>query len=121
MDSVFAAMAGAWWVVGGFIILPHTVRANAAGLPQREWRDATTWLIWIAAMEFGAMFAVHLVRALSKLCKCCGGRGGGDAEKGGARQRPVSAALELGKEVRGRAYLVGNKASLQRQFGDANI
>jgi len=125
MDSVFAVMAAGWWVVGGFIISPQSVRANAAGMPEREWRDAVTWLIWVAAIEFGAMFAVHLVRVLSKYCKrCCGGRGRGTdkALGGGTGARPKSAAVQLGEEVRGRAYMVGHSASLQHQFrGDANI
>jgi hypothetical protein len=126
MDTVFAVMAAGWWAVGGFVVASNAARANAADLPKKEWRAALAWLCWSMAILFGAMFAVHLLRLFSKWCKCCGGRSrGGDVEKALAQRapRPRSAALELGKEVRGRAYMTGvGNSSLAAQFrGDATI
>jgi hypothetical protein len=118
MDSVFAVMAAGWWVVGAFVISSNSSSASKAGRPAREWREAVAWLTWISAGLFGALFAVHISRVISKYC--CKRRGAtSESEKSilGAN-KPRSAALELGKEVRGRAYLAGNggKAPLQQQF-----
>jgi hypothetical protein len=128
MDSVMAVIAAGWWVVGALLLSTNSTRANAAGLPQREWRETVAWLTWITAGLFGAMFAVHASRLLAKCCKrCCGKRRRGDAadpEKA-VGQRPRSAALELGKEVKGRAYMAGRggDGGLQSQFvtGARNI
>jgi hypothetical protein len=124
MDTVFAVMAAGWWAVGGFVVASNAARANAAGLPKPEWRTALAWLCWATAGLFGLMFAVHLIRLLSKWCKCGGRKRGGDVEKALEKAaRPRSAALELGKEVRGRAYMAGvGNSSLAAQFrGDATI
>lgn len=124
MDSVFAVMAAGWWVVGGFIISTNATRANSQGLQAREWRDAVAWLTWICAILFGALFMVHMMRVISKHCSCFRRRRGpeNDSEKAAPQgQRPRSAALELGNEVRGRSYMTANRpgqASLQQQFND---
>ncbi|GBF97431.1 hypothetical protein Rsub_09597 [Raphidocelis subcapitata] len=129
MDTVMAVLAAGWWVVGAFLLSTNSTRANAAGLPKREWRETVAWLTWITAGLFGAMFAVHASRLLSKCCRrCCGRRrrgGEADPEKAVAA-RPRAAALELGKEVKGRAYMAGRggeAGGLQSQFvtGRQNI
>lgn len=124
MDTVFAVMAAGWWVVGAFVISTNATKATGAGRPAREWREAVAWLTWICAGLFAALFLVHLSRVISKHCNCCRRRrGGDDVEKSIlGTSRPRSAALELGKEVRGRHYLSGNagQAPLSQQFrGDA--
>ena len=102
----------------------NATKASGAGRPKREWREAVAWLTWICAGLFAALFLVHLARVLSKHCNCCRRRrGADDVEKSIlGTSRPRSAALELGKEVRGRHYLSGNadQAPLSQQFrGDA--
>lgn len=92
------------------------------------------WLTWISAGLFGALFLVHVSRVISKHCNCFRRRRGAssDVEKailGTSRPpRGTSAALELGKEVRGRHYLSGGGGAgaqppLQQQFvgGARNI
>ena len=121
MDSVFAVLATAWWVVGAFIVSTNSTRANRAGRPSREWRESVAWMCWIGVGLFGAMFMVHVVRVASKFFSRRRRGGETDAEKGG---RPRPSALELGKEVRGRAYMAGSgPPPLQQQFigGTRNI
>lgn len=77
-------------------------------------------------MLFGVLFAVHILRVFVKYCPCCRRRRGPeeDAEKGAIldKQRPRSAAVEMGQEVRrniqGGAYPAynGQHAPLQQEF-----
>lgn len=127
MDTVFAVMASAWWLVGAFVVSSNAAAASSAGLPGKQWRDALVIMTWVMVGLFGALFAVHLFRVCAKFGKrCCGGRGrGGGGGAGG--KGPVdtatsrAAALELGKEVRARPYMAGGAgsggSSLQQQFG----
>ncbi|KAI8466899.1 MAG: hypothetical protein J3K34DRAFT_432104 [Monoraphidium minutum] len=123
MDSVFAVLACGWWLVGAFVISAHATAATKAGVRQRQWREAVAWITWITAGLFGALFLVHMVRVASKYC-CCRRRRRGAAEDADKAMlgaaRPRSAAVELGKEVRGRSYMGGGQPPLQQQFmGDA--
>lgn len=120
MDSAFSVLAAAWWVAGAFVVSTNSSRANKADVERREWREAVAWLCWIGAILFGALFAAHASRLLARYCS--GRRRGQDADKAVGTERPRSAALELGKEVRGRAYMTGGGAGggLQQQFGTAN-
>lgn len=119
MDSVFAMMAAAWWVVGALVISSNATRANNAGLQKPEWRSALAWLTWVNAMLFGAMFAVHVIRVVGKYCNCCRRRRGPeeDAEKAMLSNHGRSvAALELGNEVKSRHYMQHQSPHLQQQF-----
>ncbi|KAF8057859.1 Slbp [Scenedesmus sp. PABB004] len=99
MDAVFTVVAAGWWLVAGFITAAH---ARGAGAARVRGRGARTWVVllcWVTAGLFAALFIVHLARIGVSCCrKRRGARGEADLEKAGLRDRPPSAAVELGKE-----------------------
>lgn len=113
MDAVFTVLAAAWWLVAGFITAAHARAANASRpvIPQQDWRNAVVLLCWITSGLFGALFFVHLMRIGVSCCKKSrkGSSADADLEKANLRKadRPPSAAVELGKEVASRPYMLG--------------
>jgi hypothetical protein len=124
LDFVVTLLLGLWWIAASLALSSVAARGNLQGLPQKEWRMAVIGLCWASAGLALVAFAMHSGRVCSR---CCGkgrkGRKGGagdDVEGGGgakaglfaARQpRAPSAAVELGREVRGRPYLQQQQAS----------
>jgi hypothetical protein len=125
LDFVVTLILGAWWVAASLALSSVAARGNIAGLPQKEWRMAVIGLCWASAGLAILAFVMHSGRVCSR---CCGknrkNRKGGDLEGGpegakaglfsaGRAAQPPSAAVELGREVRGRPYL-------QQQGGGAS-
>lgn len=110
LDAVFTVIAAAWWLIAGFITAAHAKKANDAKLRQAEWRNAVVLLCWITSGLFAILFIVHMGRIG---VSCCRKRrkAGADADLEKAelarRDRPPSAAVELGKEVANRPYMMG--------------
>lgn len=110
MDAVFTVLAAAWWLIAGFITASHARAANNAKIRQSEWRNAVVLLCWITAGLFALLFFVHTGRILVSCCrKRRKGASDADLEKAelAGRDRPPSAAVELGKEVANRPYMIG--------------
>eukprot|EP00882_Tetradesmus_deserticola_P010002 GHRQ01010568.1.p1 GENE.GHRQ01010568.1~~GHRQ01010568.1.p1 ORF type:complete len:228 (+),score=80.51 GHRQ01010568.1:1627-2310(+) len=112
MDAVFTVLACAWWLVAGFITAAHAKAANSArpAIPGSDWRNAVVLLCWVTSGLFGALFVVHMLRIGFSCCRKFSKKGAqGDVEKAGLRpeSRPSSAAVELGREVAARPYMLG--------------
>eukprot|EP00878_Enallax_costatus_P020428 GHUV01021599.1.p1 GENE.GHUV01021599.1~~GHUV01021599.1.p1 ORF type:complete len:219 (+),score=59.95 GHUV01021599.1:439-1095(+) len=112
LDAVFTVLATAWWLIAGFITAAHAKAANDAKpkINQAEWRNAVVLLCWITAGLFALLFVVHTGRILVSCCrKRRKASSDADLEKAelARRDRPPSAAVELGKEVANRPYMIG--------------
>lgn len=112
MDAVFTAVAALWWLAAGFLTAHNARAANAARLKNADWRNAVVLLCWVTAGLFGLLFVTHM----SRICASCArkrskARSGSEADLEKAqlqrRDRPPSAAVELGKEVASRPYFAG--------------
>lgn len=108
MDAVFTGIATAWWLVASFILSVNARNATNAKVKNGQWRTAVVLLCWITMGLFGLLFIIHMIRITAK---CCSRRRRGDdvdVEKAGLRpERPTSAAVEMGNEVRNRPYMLG--------------
>lgn len=113
LDAIFTVLAAAWWLVAGFVTAAHAKAANDAKPPlnQKEWRNAVVLLCWITSGLFALLFIVHSGRILVSCCRKRrkGAASDADVEKAelARRDRPPSAAVELGKEVANRPYMLG--------------
>jgi uncharacterized membrane protein len=110
MDAVFTVIAAAWWLVAGFITAHHARAANNAKIRQAQWRNAVVLLCWITSGLFAILFLVHMGRIGVSCCrKRRKAANDADLEKAelARRDRPPSAAVELGKEVANRPYMLG--------------
>jgi hypothetical protein len=125
MDAVFTALAGGWWLVAGFITAAHTKAANSARptIPGSQWRNAVVLLCWVTSGLFGALFCVHMLRIGFSCCRKSFGKKGSpeDVEKANLRNtnRAPSAAVELGKEVASRPYMLGRFGGSKQGSGNA--
>uniref|UniRef100_A0A383VUI7 MARVEL domain-containing protein n=1 Tax=Tetradesmus obliquus TaxID=3088 RepID=A0A383VUI7_TETOB len=124
MDAVFTALACGWWLVAGFITAAHTRAANSArpAIPGSEWRNAVVLLCWATSGLFGALFVVHMLRIGFSCCRKFSKKGQqNDVEKAGLRNnsRAPSAAVELGKEVAARPYMLGRFGGSKQGAGSA--
>lgn len=112
LDAVFTVIAAAWWLVAGFITASHTRAANNAKLRQAQWRNAVVLLCWITSGLFALLFMVHMGRIGVSCCRRRRKAAAADIEKAelNGRDRTPSAAVELGKEVANRPYMLGRGA-----------
>lgn len=135
LDFIVGLLLSAWWIASSLALSSLAFRGNQKKIPQQEWRMAVIGLCWASAGLALVAFAMHSGRVCARCC--CGkrnkGKRGADDVEGGAkaglfggasgaqRQRSSSAAVELGREVRGRPYLQqqGLGASFAQQPGNA--
>jgi hypothetical protein len=124
MDAVFTVIAAAWWLVAGFVTAGQARPANNAHVAKKEWRNAVVLLSWITSGLFGLLFFIHMGRIGVSCCRKRRKNAEPDMEKAGLRhpERPPSAAVELGKEVASRPYMMGRFGNKQQQNGlDTNL
>eukprot|EP00775_Hariotina_reticulata_P003538 gene3538-3807_t len=121
MDAVFTVIAAGWWLVAGFVTAGQARPANNSHVAKKEWRNAVVLLCWITSGLFGLLFFVHMGRIGVSCCRKRRKNAGSepDLEKAGLRHpdRPPSAAVELGKEVASRPYMMGRFGNKQQQNG----
>jgi hypothetical protein len=138
LDFIIGLLLSVWWVAASLALSSVAARGNLKAVPQKEWRMAVIGLCWASAGLALLAFAMHSGRVCSR---CCGknrrkNRQQEDLEGGGAsgakaglfgggaqRQQRSSAAVELGREVRGRPYLQQGASFTQQpgnQAGGAN-
>jgi hypothetical protein len=134
LDFIVGLVLSAWWVASSLALSSLAFRGNQKNVPQQEWRMAVIGLCWASAGLALVAFAMHSGRVCARCCcgKRKGKRAGDDVEGGAAaakaglfgsgaqRGRSSSAAVELGREVRGRPYLQqqGVGASFAQQPGN---
>ena len=69
LDFVFEVAAAAWWGIASGVFWKYTQGANAAGIPQEEWRDRVNWASWGVTAAFGVMALLSISGAIGR---CCG-------------------------------------------------
>eukprot|EP00879_Flechtneria_rotunda_P002133 GHRR01002315.1.p1 GENE.GHRR01002315.1~~GHRR01002315.1.p1 ORF type:complete len:224 (+),score=69.14 GHRR01002315.1:345-1016(+) len=115
MDAVFTIIATGWWLVAGFITARHAKAANDQHVKGQDWRNAVVLLCWITAGLFGLLFATHMMRIGASCCRKRRKDADVDLERPIRPDRPPSAAVELGKEISQRPYMMGRWGGKKQQ------
>jgi hypothetical protein len=127
LDFIATLLLGLWWIAASLALSSVAARGNLVPLPQKEWRTAVIALSWSSAGLALIAFAMHSGRVCSRCCGKGRRKRRGDLEDGGkaglfaggpgGTMREPSAAVELGREVRGRPYLQQQQQQQLQQGG----
>lgn len=84
LDTIFAALATAWWAVAGAVLNHYMHEPYVSALPQYQWRLIIVILAFVSCGLFGISILISLIRVFASCC--CGG------SSRGRKQRDFEAA-----------------------------